>query len=114
MRLQVLSRLRARSSPYFFFFEIGTKPNFISKLSVLAQWRTRIQRLNVPILRTANEKPLELEGVMLIHVRIGEMAVPVWFSFVNELAVATPIAVFFLIRYGPKSFTFNKRITLKK
>lgn len=50
----------------------------------MAKSQSSLQR---SIFRTANEKPLELEKAIPLHVRIGDLEVPVWFVVVDELAI---------------------------
>lgn len=49
----------------------------------------RIQRLNVPLPRTAKKKPVYLENFVVLHIHIGELGASVWFCVVEKLAVGT-------------------------
>lgn len=76
-----------RQIPTLFFFDTDTDPNLKSKSVVPPSCRSCIKRFNVPPLRIANKKPLELQGVVLQHVNIGDLEVLLRLGAVNELLV---------------------------
>lgn len=50
-------------------------------------WRTRVKLDSVPRLRTATRKPLEPEGLIIFHLRFGEIQTRVWFGIALHLGV---------------------------
>lgn len=69
------------------FLNTGTGLNLLSRSTVLPSSRDLIQCLNASRLKTAKKTPLKLKGVMLLHVRIGDLKVALELIVVDELAV---------------------------
>lgn len=59
-------------------------------------------------------KPLELKGVVLLHVHIGDLQIPVWFGVVHKLAVDILVGNCFIDCYARVIFPSIHRITLRK
>lgn len=53
--------MRKVQIPALFLFDTGAGLNLISESILLSSWRDLVQNSNVPLLRTANKKQLEIE-----------------------------------------------------
>lgn len=50
---------------------------------------------------------------MLLHVRIGDLELPVWIGIVNELTVDIPVGTYCIDRHVRRIFVSVRRITLR-
>lgn len=92
---------------------MGASQNFNSKSIVLPSRRSRIERLNGPLLRTANKETLDPKRAVLLHVNIRDLQVPVWLSVIDELAVDILVGSSVIDRYRRDILPSIQRITLR-
>lgn len=100
--------------PTLITLDTGAWQSTISKSIVPPSRRNCFQCFNVPRLPKANLKPFELEGVMLMLVRIGDLEVLVWFGLVNKISDDILIGSFFINRCVRGILPYSRRITLPK
>lgn len=85
--------------PALFLLITGAGPNLISKSIVPPPCWNSFQCLFLQRLQNLNKKPLDLECVMLLNVRIRDLEIPVWFSGLKELSFDIPDGTSFKNRY---------------
>lgn len=100
--------------PALLIFDTDAGPIFISKSIVTSSRRNCIPRLNVPRLQAATKQQLELEEVVLLHVRIEDPEVLVWSGVLNELAGDRLVRTSFINRFVRGIHLFSRTITLWK
>lgn len=96
--------------PALLFFDTAAGPSLIQKSIVPPLRRSCIHHRNVLLLRTPTKKSLELEGVMLPHVRVGDPEVPVRFGVENGLGVCILVETSLLNRSACGIFPFVQRV----
>lgn len=67
---------------------------------------------NLSLVLTANKKQLQLEGLMRLHVLVGDLKVAVQFGVVNGFAVHTLVQTPFIKRYVRSIFPTVQETTL--
>lgn len=71
-----------------------------------------MKRFNVPLFRTVIKKPLQIQGVLLLHVHLRDLKVPVLFGAANEFDVSILVETVFMDRFLPGIFFFKPEKTL--
>lgn len=82
-----LGKLRRTQAPDFYSLDTSTGPSFVSISVIPPSWGSRIKRLNILQLETADMQALNLQGVLLLYVSAGNLETDVWRSVVNNLSV---------------------------
>lgn len=72
-----------------------------------------MERFNVLLFKASREKPLELEGVLVLQMYIGSLKIPVCFGVVNKLAVDKLVGTCFKDRYVHSILATEHGISLK-
>ena len=66
--------------------DTGAGPNLINKDFLPTQWHSNIRPMKDPGLVGATKQAVVMQGVILLHVCLGELRVRVWFGIVERLA----------------------------
>lgn len=85
-----------KPNPSLLLFVTSASPNPTSKSFVRRSVRSRNKLLNVRHLERADKEPLEIERVVVLHIRIGRMELSAWFIDVDELFVKILVETFFI------------------
>lgn len=51
------------------------------------EWISKLKKQQIPRLRSATNKPILLDGTILLLVQLGDLKVGVWFGLVQNLSV---------------------------
>jgi len=76
--------------------DTGAGPNLINKDFLPPSWTDKIRPAQDPGLIAATRQAVSIEGVILLHVRVGELRVRVWFGVVSKLAVPALLGTSFI------------------
>jgi len=79
--------------------DTGACPNLIDKRYIPLKWRHAIRPQEVSRLRGANNTTLVVEGVILLHVRVGDLCVKVWFGVVPVLVTKVLLGTTYINRF---------------
>lgn len=78
---------------------IGSGPNLIRKSSIPPILTYRIRAMKHPGLTAATNQSVSVDGVILLHVLLGELPVKVFFSVVTHLGVPLLLGTSFIDRF---------------
>lgn len=81
----------------------------MDKALVHPTWAPHIKRQYFLKLRRANEHPGRSEGVILLHLQIGNPRVDVWLGVLEDLAVDLLLGTSFMDRYVRDSFSLERK-----
>lgn len=84
--------------------------NLASKKLVSFQWSNCIKRGNTPRLRTAAQEPLYMEGTILLHNRLGDLWIRVWFGIVDNLVIDILFGTLFIDRFICRIFPAEGKV----
>lgn len=79
-------------------FDTGAVVNLIQSSMIPTSWAHHIKRDGLPTLRTATKQLLLLNGLILLHLRIGDLNTRVWFGVAPWLAFDVLLGTAFIDR----------------
>lgn len=69
------------------FFGTGDDLNLIHSVFVPPEWKNSVKKEALPELRTTAKQPLLIEGLITLHLGLGDQCTRIWLDFASQLAV---------------------------
>lgn len=91
-------------------FDTGAGPNLVNKSFIPRNWHRYVEPIEQPQLRTATREHVNVEGVIPMFVRIGDLRVRAWFGVVENLAVDILVGTSFIDRCIRGIFPTERKI----
>lgn len=85
-------------------------PKLVSKDFLLPEWQQLLKSSRVQRLVAPTNEDVGFQGVILLHIRIGDLCVRAWFGVVVMLAIARFLGTYFVDRFVKGIFHQGKRI----
>lgn len=77
----------------------GASPILIDESFVHPPWALRVKHRDFPNLRSANQQPIKSEGVILLHLQIGDLRIRVWFGVDGDFVDESQLGISFFHRF---------------
>lgn len=90
--------------------DTGAGANLTSRRAFHTFWYTRLIPVRNPGLTAVANQSVEVQGVILLHVRIGDLRFRIWFRVVQSLAVPLLLGTFFIDRFVLTIFTPERQL----
>lgn len=92
-------------TPMFAILDTVAGPKRITNRSVSTSWYRYLKSMRYPGLTALTNQSVEVEGVILLHVRIGDFCFRIWFCVHPSFAVALLFWTCFMDRVFLAIFT---------
>lgn len=96
--------------PLTVVLDTGAGPNLVDKRWLPSSWHDRIQPSPVANLSAAANQPIPVIGVILLHVRLGDLCTKVWFGVVERLVTPCLLGTSFSDRFIKAIFCMDRKV----
>ena len=96
--------------PTISVMDTGAGPNLVDKRILPPSWLDRIRPSPVANLSAAANQPIPVEGIVNLHVRLGDLCVRVWFGVVDNLVAPCILGTAFQDQYVRAILPMDRRI----
>lgn len=96
--------------PHTCLLDTGAGLIVVSKAFLKSEWLPCIMKQQFPRLRTATKKPISLDGIILLFIRIGDFSVREWFGIVGNLALDILLGTSFIYRHIRGVFSSERKV----
>lgn len=90
--------------------DTGAGPNLVDSQLLPLSWSSKVKPVADPGLTAAGKQTITVEGVILLHVQLGDLRVRVWFGVVKNLAVSVLLGTSFIDRFVTGIFPPERKV----